>query len=424
MYFKGGHMNNRLIIFGSLFILFFCGCEQSTSPSGGGTGNSLTLTFQPTYIIGTGTVVLHNEKGDSVISIKKVTADGVVQFTGLASDRVSFTMIDEYLDGSKPNVTLRTNVGVKMGEMVMKAFTYDPNSTKYIRITATIPTVTSPTTIFSLSGSSSIYTSSSVSSATFKNRYFDENGKVTILYALISRSVGGSGYCNWSLDQQFVGSDTLKINFDSLKTMNATSVTLSRAATQLIYYGLRGSRLMSSMMCFYNETSPFTSKTVFYNSSFPGQRWQLSVSGPGNSASEGYGYSVISNSSVPPSSLTIPTGSLTCNYDTAGRKFTNIVVLGSADELYATWGTYSSAAKYIRWYVYKEPSATEVVQPYLNDSLRSALGINSAVITTKNLYVYDYDKAVNYDALIDMVYRNSAYMAALYDQFYYYYVIK
>ncbi|MDP3684626.1 MAG: hypothetical protein Q8S01_11920, partial [Ignavibacteria bacterium] len=174
----------------------------------------------------------------------------------------------------------------------------------------------------------------------------------------------------------------------------------------------------------YNAFSYFgssvqnSSPKVFYSAEFPKDKYYVSFS---NSDSIGSYYYYVLNPNIP-ASVSIPTSTITGNYNSSLNKYENISTIGTVDQIGAYWQYTSSDNKLgINWLVYKTGTAKEIIRPTLPQEILTQIPeLNLSLLQPSSLGLYDYDTASSMEEIINMFFKTASPYYSKYNSYYSY----
>ncbi|MCK4663317.1 MAG: hypothetical protein KAT68_10655 [Bacteroidales bacterium] len=360
--------------------------------------------------------ILHTLDGKSIIDAKRITGNTSVDFGKINNGRVTVTYINVYGDNYGSFILIQSLYNVPAGEWNIKGSNLNLESLGKLDLTIKFPENEYDEYMICLPNlcASGNFSESNSEKHFYTSVYWlDDNQKLTC-FASVYKENSDKAFCNWLTNETFTEGDTNYYSLELNKQMQTKSVISSRSLNNIDLDAYVGSKSFMQYNSYYYDEEQ-TDHFLCYSFGSPVEKLQLRGGCYNNN--EYYSMTYIDNDI--PSIFNISEASVDADYNNEEKKFENISVTGTADEIFSTWHYYSSS-QIAHWFISANADADSITMPTLPDSILSDIGLDISVLNSPTIGITNYDSAKNLDDLIKMFFKTDANLYDLYKTLYYY----
>lgn len=365
-------------------VILLLGCNDDDDPNAG----TLAVTFA-NYDFNTEQywIVVSSADGQEVLDAHRTSENGRIEFEELP-DRVSLSFVRVELSNT---VFIESYVDVRPQEWIRRGSSED-EELGTTQITAVFPQGNYHELTLQTPSGSWLRLNQPPDSIVLgpSPEVRLEDGTMTMLGIIEGET---SGWAGWLIQKPFVQNALNEYRLQLDHPLAYHMMTLSKFAQHVDLDGYRG---VQDTIRFRldSDADQITENEYRLNlPEFPVNYYWLSAHGPN--------YGFWKKFSVLPSTLEIPDGFVTAEYDEERAAYHQLAVTGNADALFGGWQVLASERSFA-WVVYAATNAMEIKRPAFPDSVLSALQVTDSELQPTALGLLDFHPTSSWNAFVTM----------------------
>lgn len=391
------------ILFLAVLILGASSCKKDNDNGNGNETYPFSVEFKDGYFRDYGYVVLYSLDGSHVFDYKKIVGDGIADFGELNEDKVTVTTIRVENDGD--NIVVITDLASPSGHWIFRGVPYFDETNSIADITMGYPDETYQKLLLSSTLGYNYRYLNNVPAGQmnreFKLTDFNTGDKLSIYGAVYTEQ---GGYYNWLPEQSFQPNVTNYFSFMANKPLDNKIVNINKPLYNFDLRGFTKSRSRQNyfrLFKFWDLSQPINSISVSYPFNIP--LTDLLMICSGETTDYGFSYTNFIDPNTPvPDNITIPSKSITAQYNSSNDEIINIHISGESDHIGARWDYTNNDPNYLRvyWYMYAEKDVSALKRPNLPQEIMNDIGDKINLLKVSSVTMTDYDLTTSHADII------------------------